>query len=122
MAEQGEERQRERAAILRRRAQLMACAVVAGVALPECARNCLSIAEPNAGGTAATLGGAGAGTTACLSAGVPGLENAGQGGQAFCLTIAEAGASGETGAAGTPGAAGAAPTAAGAGGEGGHTQ
>lgn len=96
MARRDDDRELERAVILRRRAQLVTCAVVAGVGLPSCEPSyCLSPPAPALGGTPAT-GGA---STA---------ENAGEGGQAFCLTVADA--------AGAP-AAGA--PAAGAGGEGG---
>jgi hypothetical protein len=116
MAQQKDERAVERDAILRRRAKLAACAVMAGVGLPECSRVCLSIAEPNRGGSSAIVAGAGGSETACLSAGAPGIDSAGQGGQSFCLTIAEtAGAAGEAGAP----TAGAPTGGAAAGGEGG---
>jgi hypothetical protein len=105
MAQQKDERAVERDAILRRRAKLAACAVMAGVGLPECSSVCLSIAEPNRGGSSAIVAGAGGSETACLSAGAPGIDSAGQGGQSFCLTIAEtAGAAGEAGVSATAGA------------------
>lgn len=85
MTEQDEDRQVERLTILRRRAQLMACAVVAGVGTPQCAA-CLSPIPPAA--SAGMPSGSG-GSPASGGAGVE--ENAGQGGQAFCLTIAENG-------------------------------
>ena len=115
MAKLDDDRQAERAAILRRRAQLAACAVAAGVALPHCSgRTCL---EPpfsgGAGGSAAagaggTTSGAGGAAVPCLSTGGSiSIGGSAEGGQAFCLTIADsAGAGGaDGGQAGTGGVA-----------------
>jgi hypothetical protein len=108
MARHDDERERERAAILRRRGQLMACAMVAGVGLPHCEPSyCLSVAVPDGGGMPA-------------HGGTPthaGDANSGEGGQAFCLTIAEPG--GAPAGAGAPSAG--APSAAGGEGGGGPT-
>jgi hypothetical protein len=84
MARKDDDREPERAAILGRRAQLVACAVVAGVGLPECV-SCLSVAATKGGRNASRPRGFRWGTA---SAGAPG-ENAGE--AAFCLTIAETG-------------------------------
>ena len=104
MAGRDDDRELERAAILRRRAQLVACAVVAGVGLPECSGYCLSMPPTNSGGTSAA-GAAGMPSSAGVAAG----ENAGEGGQAFCLTIAETAGAPAAGAA-AGGEAGGGPT------------
>ncbi|HYJ10157.1 MAG TPA: hypothetical protein VEX18_14140 [Polyangiaceae bacterium] len=106
MAGHHHDRELERAAILRRRAQLVACAMVAGVGLPQCS-TCLSPADNTGGAPVGPIGSSGAPTGAGAAAG----ENGGEGGQAFCLTIAEPG--------GAP--AGGAPSAAGGEGGGGPT-
>jgi hypothetical protein len=71
-----DERERARAAILKRRAKLMAYAVAAGVTAPACSgRYCLSIAAPNGGsssggssnGGSSSGGGNGATAGYCLS-------------------------------------------------------
>jgi hypothetical protein len=106
MAGHHDDRELERAAILRRRAQLVACAMVAGVGLPECARTCLSPIFEAGGAPAATAGSAGMLTTAGAASG----ENTGEGGQAFCLTIAETGGESAAGAAAAAGGEGGGPT------------
>lgn len=94
MARNDDDRELERAAILRRRTQLMACVMAAGAGLPHCNPGyCLSVAAPAVGGMP-TNGG-----TPTHS----GNENAGEGGQAFCLTVAEPGGAPSAGA---PSAAG----------------
>ena len=131
MSQFDDERPRARAAILKRRAQLVAYAVAAGVSVPACSgRYCLSIQEPSggssSGGNAST---AGNGATAgyCLS--VAGTNTyGGIGGGVACLSVClgmpyggesfggeggteggAGGAAGEAAAAGSAGQAGEPP-------------
>jgi hypothetical protein len=93
MSEFDDERARGRAAILKRRAQLVAYAVAAGVAMPACGGKssyCLGIAVDggrNSGGTPTS-----AGTYACLSA--AGSQIGGYGGTYACLSVAGSGIGG----------------------------
>jgi hypothetical protein len=110
-----DERARERAVILRRRAQLIAYAVAAGVATASCSGKtssvCLSIrGTAGAGGVPVTTGGRGY----CLSMPLSGNAGVGSGGiVSVCLTPPIVGGSPD------PGAGGAAAGEGGAGGEGG---
>jgi hypothetical protein len=113
MADQDEDRAAQRAAILQRRARLVACAVMTGVlAAPSaCSKRCLSPIgpEPGAGGVA------GASLNACLSGagGNDGVASTNSGGAAAgSIITVEPGMGGEE-----AGGSGGATT--GAGGEGG---
>ena len=124
MSQFDDERERARAAILKRRAQLVAYAVAAGVSVPACSgRYCLSVAPPNggssSGGSSSTAGnGATAGYCLSVTGGIGGVRTTGgAGGLAganVCLSMPYGGDSfggegGEGGALGNAGQAGEPP-------------
>lgn len=119
MSDFDDERARGREAILKRRAQLVAYAVAAGVAMPACGgkSSCLSYyvgGSGNDGGRPTTATG---GIGFCLSA-PAGASFGGYGATSICLGMPYAGEDfGGTG--GVAGAAGAPPESGGAAGEGG---
>jgi hypothetical protein len=112
MSQFDDERERARAAILKRRAQLVAYAVAAGVSVPACGGSyCLSFADPNGGrssGGSSSAAGNGATAGYCLS--VAGTNTyggyGGTGGGVACLSAPYGGESfgGEGGADGGAGA------------------
>lgn len=86
MDDHDEDRQAQRAAILQRRARLMACAVMTGVVAAHSGCTCLSPQEP-AGGTGAT---AGSYMSACLS-GAPAFNEGGVGGDGVIIPVGHGG-------------------------------
>jgi hypothetical protein len=108
-----DERERARAAILKRRAKLMAYAVAAGVTAPACSgRYCLSVAEPSGGTSSGGANGATAGYCLSVLGGTGGVgPTGGVGGLAganVCLSMPYGGDSfgGEAGGDVGPGGAG----------------